>query len=394
MNRTLLNILIPILVVLPAAAQGPPPATVRLDEARQEPMMTPRSVTGEIVSLRRSLLASQIEGFVIQLDVNAGDSVKKGDVIARLDATLAGFEVRRAEADLQAARGEVLEREAELARFRRDLERTRMLTEQGSATPSSLDAADVAVRRTEARLLQAQAGVMAEDANLALAARRLENKTIRAPFDGRVVRKRSEVGEWVSPGDTIVEIVSMTELEVRIEVPEHLMGYLSSDLGSIPLTIPGLGKNAETTARIISVLPQGDSLSRMFPVRLSVSVETKNLRPGMSVTAYVPTGSVAPVLTIHKDAVLRDEGGLFVYMALPNLGSENPAVTGQAIPARISRLFAAGDRVAIRPGQIRPGSFLLVEGNERVFPTQPLIVQDAPAGWSEPKPDMIDIGDR
>ena len=234
------------------------------------------------------------------------------------------------------------------------------------------------MRTTEALLVQAQAMVAAREAERSLAERRLRDMTIRAPFDGRIVRKSTETGEWVTPGDTIVEIVSMTELEVRIDVPEHLVGYLNEDLGSIPLLVPGLGERANTVARVISVIPLGDSLSRMFPVRLSVDGETAGLKPGMSVTAQVPTGSVEPVLTIHKDAVLRDDAGLYVYMAVPNRDSSNPAVTGKAIAARISRQFASGDRVAIRSGQIQAGSFLLVEGNERVFPTQPLIVQDPP----------------
>ena len=372
-----------------AIAQGPPPANVRIDAAREESLMIPRSVTGEIVSLRRTLLAAQAEGFVVELTPNAGDSVEKGAVIARLDDTIAALEVKRAEADLRAAEGVVMEREASLARLRRDFERTKQLETRGSATTSSLDAAETAVRTAEALLVQAEALVLADEARVALAQRRLRDMTITAPFDGRVVRKETEVGAWLSAGDPVAEIVSLTELEARIDVPEHLVGYLSQDLGSIAMSIPGLGTNADTTARVISVIPQGDSLSRMFPVRLAVEVpkveqdagaDTVGLRPGMSVTAFVPTGSVEPVLTIHKDAVLRDDAGLFAFMAVPNSDPNNPMVTGQAIPARLSRLFAAGDRVAIRPGQIRPGAWLLVEGNERVFPTQPLMVQDPPAG--------------
>lgn len=366
--------------IAPAIAQGPPPASVRVDAAREEVLMIPRSVTGEIVSLRRSLLAAQADGFVIELTINAGDAVKKGDTIARLDGEIAELELRRAQADLRAARGVVMERQASLDRFNRDYERTKTLVDRGSATPSSLDAAEANVRTTEALLMQAQAMVSEGEAQVALAERRVRDMTIVAPFDGRIVRKDSELGEWLTPGDTVAEIVSLTELEARIDVPEHLVGYLGEDLGSIAMTVPGLAKNADTTARILAVIPQGDSLSRMFPVRLSVSDEGGRLRPGMSVTAFIPTGSTEPVLTIHKDAVLRDDAGLFVFMAVPGGNSGNPEVRGQAVPARISRLFAAGDRVAIRAGQVRPGSFLLVEGNERVFPTQPLIVQNPPAG--------------
>ena len=78
--------------------------------------------------------------------------------------------------------------------------------------------------------------------------------------------------------------------------------------------------------------------------------------------------------------VLRDDAGEYVYMAVPNSLEGNPAVTGQAVPVRISRLYAFGERVAIRPGQIEEGTLVLVEGNERVFPTQPLIIQNPPPG--------------
>ena len=112
----LVGALCALVPVLPAIAQGPPPATVRVDKAVRESLMTPRSVTGEIFSLRRSLLAAQEEGFVLELGTNAGDSVKKGAVIAKLDDTIAALEVKQAQADLRAARGVVMEREASLAR--------------------------------------------------------------------------------------------------------------------------------------------------------------------------------------------------------------------------------------------------------------------------------------
>ncbi len=364
----------------PAFGQGPPPATVRVDAAREERLMAPRAVTGEVVTLRRSLIAAQVEGLVIELALNPGDAVEKGAVIARLDDGLARLSVAQAEADLESALGLIAQREAELFRAERDLERVRTLSERGSATASELDAAEANMLTGRALLAQARAEAQAEEAALGLARRELADKTIIAPFAGRVVQKQAEIGEWVTPGDTIVELVCMDELEARIDVPEHLIGYLSEELGTIPLRIPALGAEPDAEAAVISVIPQADTLSRMFRVRLSVANHAGLLKPGMSLTAFVPTGSFEPVLTVHKDALLRDDAGEFVYMAVPFRSEGNPAITGQAVPARVDRLFAAGDRVAIRPGQVRAGSMLLVEGNERVFPTQPLVIQDAPEG--------------
>jgi RND family efflux transporter MFP subunit len=363
-----------------ASGQGAPPATVRLDEVREERLMSPRGVTGEIVTLRRSLIASQVAGFVVELIPLEGDAVERGAVIARLDDEVSRHEVTRAGAVLDSARGLVAQREAELTRFARDLERVRTLHERGSTTVSALDAAEADVGTTEALLMQARAQVLSAEAGLARARRELADKTIRAPFDGRVVRKITEVGEWVTPGDTIVEIVSLSELEARIDVPEHLVGFLVEDVGSIPVRVPGLGTAGEVEATVIGMIPQADPLSRMFRVRLAVTGAGDRLRPGMSLTAFVPTGAFESTLTVHKDALLRDDAGEFVFMAVPFRSETNPAVNGQAIPVRVDRRFAAGDRVAIRPGGLRAGSMVLVEGNERVFPTQALIVQGAPAG--------------
>ncbi|USN99329.1 MAG: efflux RND transporter periplasmic adaptor subunit [Phycisphaeraceae bacterium] len=361
-------------------ASAQPAANVRVAEAKSERLMVPREVTGEIVSLRRSLLASQIEGFVVELGLNPGDGVERGSVVARLDDTLARLDVDQAQADLLAARGVVDQREAELVRYQRDLERVQALSERGSTTASELDSAEADVRTTEALLAQANAKKLSAEALLDRAKKRLADKTITAPFAGRVVQKKTEVGEWVAPGDTIVEIVSLSDMEARIDVPEHLVSYLNEDVGTISLRIPGLGPGVEIDSTLLGVIPQADTLSRMFPVRLAVQNGSHGLKPGMSLTAFVPTGAHEPVLTVPKDALLRDDAGEYLYMAVPFHSDANPAVTAQAVPARVERRFAAGDRVAIRPGQVKPGSMVLVEGNERVFPTQPLVVQDPPPG--------------
>lgn len=376
--RRVLTVVLCVLLFRPAAAQ--PAANVRVAPAVMQRLMVPRAVTGEIISLRHSMLASQVEGFVVAVSVEAGDTVAEGDIVARLDDTLARLDVDSAAADLLAARGVVDQRRAELTRFKNDYERVESLQREGSTTQSELDAALADVRTTGALLAQAEARVSSAEAALARARRRLADKAIAAPFAGRVVRKSTEVGEWVTPGVTIAEIVSLTEVEARIDVPEHLVSFLTTDVGTISLRIPGLGADTDAGATVIGVIPQADRLSRMFPVRLAVSADGGVLMPGMSLTAFVPTGSFAPVLTVPKDAIRRDDAGEFVYLAVPDHDERNPAVTAQAMPVRIVRRFAAGDLVAIEAGRIHPGSFVLVEGNERVFPTQKLIVQNPPPG--------------
>lgn len=359
------------------AQGGPPPALVRVDPVRLETVERQREVTGELVSLLRSSLAAEEEGPVVSLDVREGDRVTKGQLIAQLDTELAQLEVERSEAEVRSSEGLVAQREAELSQARRDEERFRELDARGSASRGELDQAETAVLRLGAQLAQAKADLAAARVRAREAQTRLNKHTIRAPFAGRIVRRDTEVGQWVQAGDAIVELVSLQQIEARLDVPESLIGQLREPGRLVTLRIAALSEpdpsdpqrlvTRSIRAPITAIIPDVDPLSRLFPIRVKLDNEQELAQPGMSVIGLIPTGSREPQLTIHKDAILRDDAGEFVFM---NGG-------GQAIPMRIRSRFAVGDRVVIERGALQPGMELVIEGNERLFPTQPLNIMDA-----------------
>ncbi|MEZ6242139.1 MAG: efflux RND transporter periplasmic adaptor subunit [Phycisphaerales bacterium] len=363
-----------------AGAQGMPPANVVTDGVRQETIEQQRGATGEVRTRRRSQLAAEQVGLVVQLDLEAGDAVEKGEVIAKLDDTLAKLEKDRAQARVDLANATIDQRDAELSRAQRDLERIEELDAGGSASVSEIDEVRTRVAANEALLAQARADAAVARAELALAAKRLDDMTVRAPFAGRIVRRETELGQWLAAGDPVVELVSVREIEAWVDVPERVVGRLREleDAGPVQVDVRVAAIGATVRGQIVGIVPEGDPLSRMFPVRLSVPNENEALKPGMSVIAMVPTSERAPTITIHKDAILRDDAGEYVYFD----------AGGMAMVARIERLFAVGDRVAIRPGQLKGGMRVIVKGNERIFPGQPLNIigtldnappQDAPA---------------
>ena len=355
-----------------AHAQGMPPANVVVEEARLETLSNARGVTGEIRSRLRSELAGQVAGLVIEMGVEEGDSVTRGQVLARLDDERARANLERAQAVLASSEAEVEQRSAELEEAERDLERQKQLEERGSLNPAEMDAAVTLVASRRALLAQSRADLLTGRAELKLAERELEDMTIEAPFDGRVVIKHTEIGQWVGAGDAIATIVSMSALEARIDVPEWILWALEAAEAPVELRLPGVP--VAMTATVVSVVPEADSLSRLFPVRLSVEDPERMLRPGMSLTAMVPTGTEAELLTVSKDAVLRNDAGEYVYY---NNG-------GAAAVAPIQRLFAVGDRLVIRSPVIRVGMQVVVDGNERLIPSQPLMIGGAPGGGGVP----------
>lgn len=350
------------------AQGGPPPAKVYLETAKLEMLGDARPVTGEIRSRRTAELASQVAGLAIEVLIDEGDEIQLGQIVARLDAQRATLEIERAQAQLVSDESLVEQRTADLEQARRDLKRLEELDSRGSAGPAQLDAARTLVASRAAQLAQAKADLGIAQSSLELARIELNDMTIIAPFAGTVTRKQTEVGQWIDRGDPICTIVSMQDLEARIDVSQTLLPSLeaanraSANGSSIQINLPSVPSPMD--ARVHAVVPQADPLSRLFPVRLMVEDPEQLLRPGMSLTAMVPTGSQSELLTVSKDAILRNAAGEYVYF------NNN----GAAALAPITRLFNVGSRVVIRSPMIRPGVQVVVEGNERMFPTQPMIV--------------------
>jgi len=376
MRRSLLLIVCVLTAVageVRAQPDGPPPANVVIDDVRAEELVRRRAVTGEIRSRLLSALATQVEGLLTELDVEEGDEVSAGQVIARIDDARAKIAVERANADMRFAESLIEQREVELANARRDLGRLEELERLGSSGVSQLDTARTLVASRQAQLSQAKAELAAARGDLALAQRELDDMTIEAPFDGRVLVKSREVGEWVGRGDEIVTIVSLDRLEARADIPEDVYAAVREAMengGEIELRLPAVEAGREVFGRIVNILPAADSLSRLFPVRIEVADAGGLLRPGMSLSALVPTGMRGQFITVSKDAIVRTPTGEVVYFVQDGVSALAP----------VERLFAVGDRVAVRSPMLRGGMSVVVSGNERLFPGQPLNIQEAPTG--------------
>lgn len=350
--------------LLPGAAWAqngaPPPTRVVAEAVRRETVAQWRDVTGELRAARRALLATEEAGLLAAAPFREGDMVREGEEVARLDARRAELALARAQAQAQSREAIVAQRRAVLDRARRELEDKERLYNEVSAARREVDDARTAVEEASARLLEAQADHAFAMAELRLAQVRLEDMTVRAPFDGVVVQRRAEQGEWLGEGDAVIELMDTTSVEAWLHVPESSVELLLSPGATVWVEVPSRGSRVE--APVTRVIPDADPLSRLFPVRVVIQNADGSLRPGARVTGKVPTGERAPTLLVHKDGIRRDDAGEFVYAALG----------GVATPVRVTTLFAVGDWVAVRSGALEAGVPVIVEGNERLFPGQPV----------------------
>ena len=365
----------------PAGGGGPPPAKVRVDAVRLEPVERWREVTGELRAVRQTTVAAEQTGRVASIRVDAGDRVDEGQQLAQQDDALAKIEVERAKATLATKIASVAEREADLDKARRNFRLISNAFSQNSATESERDDASTNVAAAEARLSEAQAAVAVARAELDQAQTQLRKMTIVAPFMGTVVRKFTETGQWLGEGSPIVEIVQIDQIDAYLDVPEIVLKRLGALAGGSKIGPSGEltpGQQIEVIVRVSAlpedqrerrsmvagIIPSGDPLSRLFPVRVRMDNRDGLLRPGMSVVGLVPTGEREEALTVSRDAVMRSETGSFVYMNAGGVAGVAPVIVR----------YPFNNRLVVQSPVLRAGMEVVVEGNERLFPTQPLMI--------------------
>lgn len=368
-----------LLQAAPAALAQQPPSPVRVDAVRVESVRDVRRVTGEIWARKRALVASEEDGLTITLPVDVGDRVSQGQLLAELDSTILRAQLTQAQAALAQEESRVPEYEALLERAQRDMARMNDLRDRGAAREKEFDDAETDLKTATARLQIAIRAVDVARSHVDQLNRRLEKKTITAPFTGVIMRKETEVGNWVDAGGAILELLEAGHVDAVLDVPEQILAPLHIG-DSIEVTIPALAiaaasepRSSTLTGTIRAIVPEADRAARTFPVKIDLDDLDGLLRPGMSVSAMIPTGARIDALTIDRDAIFQSPQGPMVYIV------QGPVVA----PAIVQVTSSAGpDRVAVAAGPVKPGDLLVVEGNERLFPGAPVQVvgqQDAAA---------------
>lgn len=212
----------------PAHAKGTSPPSTD-NSAKQSAGL---EASGYVIARRQATVSAEATGRVTEVNVDEGSFVKRGQVLAELDARAAAAELAYSEAQFRAAA-----KDAELARLklddaRRKLARTLQLGEKGFASKAQVENATYEVSSAEAQVAASVSAIEVAAERTALPKQQLRNTKILAPFDGVVTKLAAQVGEIVSPvsavgGFTrtgICTIVDLTSLEGEVSVNEQYIG--------------------------------------------------------------------------------------------------------------------------------------------------------------------------
>ena len=290
------------------------------------------TANGYVVARTRASVSSRISGRLASLSVEEGSVVKRGQVLARLDNDDYAAAVAQAEAEQLRAEAAVAESRSNRDQLARDLARSRELLAKNLEPARTSEDLASQLASAEARVNVQLAQIKAAEAAVAFARANFENTTIRAPFDGTVLRKDAEVGEVVAPvasggGFTRGAVVTMADLktlEVEVDVNE---AYIAQIKDKQPTRVVlDAYPTATFAGRVRQIVPTADRQRATVQVKVSITdrdprilpemgarvefLDTATVAPNAPARIFVPTGAVvnagaATVVWVVREGVVK-----------------------------------------------------------------------------------------
>ena len=289
--------------------------------------------------------AAEISGLAEVVRFEEGQRIKKDQILVEL-----GSDILRQRMQSAKSSYEQILSELEIARI--DLKRREKLFQKGSISEQAYD-------ENRYRVIGLEKRAAALNAQVKQLRIELKKKIIRAPFDGVVIKRHVDRGEWISEGETVAEIGKDDTIDIVTEVPEQFIQYIK-----IGMQVRAVANGSDFDATVIAIVPKGDTATRTFPVK----IRTPNhfsLIEGMSANVTLPKGETKKALIIPRDAVISKFGQTVVF-----------AVTdSKAVMQPVQIIGFAGLEAGIASAGLKEDMLIVVEGNERLRNGQAVVFQ-------------------
>jgi len=361
---------------------------------------------GTILPWAETKLAAEVEGRVTQMMFQEGQYVKKGKALVKLrtrplllQKELAVAEKNRVEAMLvelrtgtrkeiiEAAQFAVEQAEAKVRLTDNEFKRIKKLYKDGVLSLDEYDRADADADGARAELDEKQAvlkefvagprieKIQQEEANLQAAVARIKiieddikRATLYAPFSGYIIRKETEVGQWLEKGDPAVFMIAHNPLKVEIHVPQFQFNAILKGTPARIILESYQSTSVDTTFKgsVIEKIRSGDPVSRTFPIRIKIDKPDSSLAAGMLVRVEIlPKKKSVKKLFVPKDAVVRTPRDTSVWVVREE---KDKTFKARKIKVKTGKFENSLIAISFDKGEIQPGDWVVVQGNERLKP--------------------------
>ncbi|MFH1605219.1 MAG: efflux RND transporter periplasmic adaptor subunit, partial [Pseudomonadota bacterium] len=294
---------------------------------------------GMLEAVRQTAIAAQVPGRITDLRVKVGDTVKVGQILARVDERVAAQQATASQAQVAAAK-------AQLDAARREYARSQRLFGKQYLSQAAMEQAEAQYKSTEAqvRATMAQAGVASTQTSF---------HTIHAPYAGVIAEVACELGDTAAPGKPLIRIYDSAALRVVATLPESYARSLSSGRPA-KLEFPGAPEGLRWQTPIsVTLLPTADPESHTVQVRLALQPKLAGLTPGMFARAHlqVHAGAGGRLTVPAKAVITRTELNAVYVVDKQGRAQLRQVRLGRGVGDRVEVLAGvkAGERIALDP---------------------------------------------
>jgi RND family efflux transporter MFP subunit len=320
--------------------KGPPPAKVAVSTV-ETGMVTPQAeFIGTVFYEEVSDVASEMSGLVEEVRFEEGQRIKKSQVLIKLGSDILNKRLLATSATYEQVLSEL-----EIARI--EFKRREKLFKTKSISEQSYDENRFRVKGIEKHVSSLKAEVERIEIEL-------QKKTIRAPFDGIVIKRQVDRGEWLAEGATVAILAKDDVIDIVADVSEESIPFIQVGM-PVKATING----NEISGSVMAVVPRGDVATRTFPVKIRAP-NTLALIEGMSARVVLPVGTPRKTLVVSRDAVIAVFGQIVVFTVKDS--------KAQMIPVNV---IGYQEMIAgVESADLAEGMQVVVKGNERLRPGQ------------------------
>ncbi len=330
-------------------SQQPPPISVTVASA--EPAQWKRRVKaiGTLVAYQGVDITTEVSGIVKSINFESGDEVETGSLLVALDDSTE-------RANLESAR-------AQFDSDNNQYQRLLKLKDQSFVTGNDIDTQASLVDIARARVTVAETA--------------LAKKRIYAPFAGKLGISQVDIGEFITPGQKIVTLLSLDKLYLDFTLPESNFNDLAPDQ-SIEFRVRSYPDRV-FSARVETWNPELDADTRNILVRAAVDNRERRLAPGMFADMELESRRALPVLTVPETAIFYNIYGEAVYILETPPDADPEAPPDYRLAARQVRVAYRDDGVAGVVEGLAAGDRVVTSGQLKLFPSlRVAIVDDVP----------------
>jgi len=327
-------------------AQEQPPARVVVSKIVFQTVAQNRSFIGTLYYERISHVSSEVPGLVTKINIRAGDQVKKGAPLVHLDTEIL-------EKEILIHKNQIEQAKLHISHTQKHYQRMDVLYQKGGISEKDYD--DARFIYQEALLKKLSAKTILE--KLLIQKRK---SLIKAPFEGIILEKNVDSGDWVQQGKPLISIGSVNDLFIKVPVAETLLKFITVGQ-SVPVTIIAYDK--EMMGTIDNLSPIADAKTKNIFLKIRIPLLTR-VAQNMSASVVIPTGSGQKLAMIPRDALIKFQGKDLVYTIREQ----------KAVQLPVNIVTYQGDSIGADNEHFTEGMPVVVDGNERLRPGQFVVV--------------------